>query len=125
MKSILQSKKESYISEQTYGLEEHHIYFGTGKRKISEQNGFKVWLTYLEHRGTYGVHGKYGHELDLRLKQECQKEYEKNHTREEFIRLIGKSYLDQTTGIRLQRFYPLYCTKGEKQWQKEECLQKQ
>ena len=53
----------------------------------------KVWLTYLEHRGTYGVHGKYGHELDLRLKQECQKEYEKNHTREEFIRLIGKSYL--------------------------------
>ena len=94
MKSILQSKKESYISEQTYGLEEHHIYFGTGKRKISEQNGFKVWLTYLEHRGTYGVHGKYGHELDLRLKQECQKEYEKNHTGEEFIRLIGKSYLD-------------------------------
>ena len=86
MKSILQSKKESYISEQTYGLEEHHIYFGTGKRKISEQNGLKVWLTYL-------VHGKYGHELDLRLKQECQKEYEKNHTREEFIRLIGKSYL--------------------------------
>ena len=74
-------------------LKEHHIYFGTGKRKISEQNGFKVWLTYLEHRGTYGVHGKYGHELDLRFKQECQKEYEKNHTREEFIRLIGKSYL--------------------------------
>ena len=57
MKSILQNKKESYISGQTYGLEEHHIYFGTGKRKISEKNGFKVWLTYSEHRGTYGVHG--------------------------------------------------------------------
>ena len=42
MKSILQNKKESYISGQTYGLEEHHIYFGTGKRKISEKNGFKV-----------------------------------------------------------------------------------
>ena len=39
MKSILQSKKESYISEQTYGLEEHHIYFGTGKRKISDDSG--------------------------------------------------------------------------------------
>ena len=47
MKSILQNKKESYVSEQTYGLEEHHIYFGSGKRKISEKNGFKVWLTYL------------------------------------------------------------------------------
>ena len=42
MKSILQNKKESYISGQTYELEEHHIYFGTGKRKISEKSGFKV-----------------------------------------------------------------------------------
>ena len=98
MKSILQNKKESYISGQTYELEEHHIYFGTGKRKISEKNGFKVWLTYSEHRGTYGVHGKYGHDLDLKLKQECQKEYEKNHTREEFIKLIGKSYLYKILG---------------------------
>lgn len=93
MKSILQDKKESYISGATYGLEEHHIYFGTANRKISEQNGFKVWLTHKEHRGTYGVHGMFGHELDLKLKQECQKEYEKTHTRGEFINLIGKSFL--------------------------------
>ncbi len=93
MKSILQDKKESYLSGQTYGLEDHHIYFGVGKRKISENNGFKVWLTASEHRGTYGVHGMFGHELDLKLKKACQKEYEKNHTREEFIKLIGKSFL--------------------------------
>lgn len=93
MKSILQNKKESYISGQTYGLEEHHIFFGNANRKVSEQNGFKVWLTYLEHRGTYGVHGKFGHELDLKLKQDCQKEYMKTHTKEEFIKLIGKSYI--------------------------------
>ena len=93
MKSILQDKKESYISGTVYGLEEHHIYFGTGRRKISEKNGFKVWLTYEEHKGTDGVHGKNGHELDLKLKQECQRKYEENHTRDEFIRLIGKSYL--------------------------------
>lgn len=77
MKSILQDKKESYISGQTYGLEEHHIFFGTSNRKISEQNGFKVWLTHLEHRGTYGVHGMFGHELDLKLKQDCQKNMKK------------------------------------------------
>lgn len=93
MNSILQSKKESYISKVSYGLEEHHIYFGVSNRKISEKNGFKVWLTYEEHRGTNGVHGKNGHKLDLKLKQECQKEYEKTHTRQEFITLIGKSYL--------------------------------
>lgn len=93
MKSILQDKKESFISGQIYELEEHHIYFGRGYRKISEKKGFKVWLTREEHRGTYGVHGMYGHELDLKLKGDCQKEYEKTHTREEFIKLIGKSYL--------------------------------
>ena len=36
----------------------------------------------------------YNRDMDLELKRIYQKEYEKNHTREEFIRLIGKSYLD-------------------------------
>lgn len=39
-KSILQNKKESYISGVTYNLEEHHIFFGTANRKISEKEGF-------------------------------------------------------------------------------------
>lgn len=93
MKSILQNKKESYISGSTYNLEEHHIFFGTANRKVSEKNGLKVWLTSEEHRGTYGVHGKLGRDLDIRLKQDAQKKYEETHTREEFIKLIGKSYL--------------------------------
>lgn len=93
MRSILQDKKESYISGSTYNLEEHHIFFGTANRKVSEKNGLKVWLTAEEHRGTYGVHGKFGRNLDLKLKQDAQRKYEENHTREEFIKLIGKSYL--------------------------------
>lgn len=94
MKSILQDKKESYISGSTYNLEEHHIFFGTANRNISEKQGFKVWLTSEEHRGTHGVHGKYGRKLDLRLKQDAQRKYEEKNTREEFIKLIGKNYLD-------------------------------
>lgn len=93
MKSILQNKKESYISGKTYDLEEHHIFFGTANRRISEKQGFKVWLTAEEHRGTYGVHGKLGKKLDLKLKQEVQRKYEETHTRNEFIKLIGKNYL--------------------------------
>ena len=89
-KSIL---KESYLTGATYNLEEHHIFFGTANRKISEKYGLKVWLTSEEHRGTYGVHGKYGKTLDEKLKREAQKKFEKNHTREEFIRLIGRNYL--------------------------------
>ena len=73
-------------------LHYHHIYFGTARRKISEKNGFKVWLCYDHHEGTYGVHGKNGHSLDLFLKVVCQKKYEETHSREEFIKLIGESY---------------------------------
>lgn len=93
MRSILQDRKESYISGSTYNLEEHHIFFGTANRKVSEKNGLKVWLTSEEHRGTYGVHGKFGRDLDIKLKQDAQRKYEETHTREEFIKLIGKNYL--------------------------------
>ena len=93
-KSILQNRKESYLSGVTYNLEEHHIFFGTANRKISEKYGLKVWLTTEEHRGTYGVHGKYGKLLDKQLKKVAQKKFEETHTREEFIKLIGKNYLD-------------------------------
>ena len=93
MRSILQDKKESYISGSIYNLEEHHIFFGTANRKVSEKNGLKVWLTSEEHRGTYGVHGKFGRDLDIKLKQDAQRKYEETHTREDFIKLIGKNYL--------------------------------
>lgn len=94
MKSILQDRKECYITRIREELEEHHIYYGaTGLREISEQNGFKVWLARPLHTGYLtGIHGG-NHSLDLRLKEDCQREYEKTHTREEFVQIIGRSYL--------------------------------
>ena len=93
--SVLQDyNKECYVTGAVTGLELHHIYFGSKNKNASDDNGFVVWLTYEKHRGTYGVHGKYGHELDQQLKEECQAAYEAlGHTREEFMRLIGKSYI--------------------------------
>ena len=35
MKSILQSEKECYLSGRTDWLEEHHIFYGQGRRKLS------------------------------------------------------------------------------------------
>ena len=93
MKSIIQNKKKCFICSKSYGLHNHHIYFGVGKRPISERNGFKVWLCYEHHEGTYGVHGTKGHELDLFLKQICQKRYEETHSRDNFIHLIGRNYI--------------------------------
>lgn len=92
MKSIMQDKKCCYVTGRTDGLELHHIYFGTGNRKISDQNGFVVWLTPEYHRDSKrGVH--FNREFDLLLKQECQERYEFTHSREEFMKLIGRSYL--------------------------------
>lgn len=92
MKSILQYERECYITGSTTLLHKHHIYGGPN-RKISEKNGFWVYLRYDWHNGeNYGVH--FNHELDLMLKRNCQREYEKTHTREEFIKLIGRNFLE-------------------------------
>ena len=36
-----------------------------------------------------------GHELDLFLKKICQQMYERNHTRADFMKLIGRNYLEE------------------------------
>lgn len=94
MQSILQTEKECYITGQTNNLHKHHIYFGNPWRRISEENGFWVYLAgWLHNQSNHGVHGKDGRELDLMLKQHCQRKYEETHSREEFMALIGKNYL--------------------------------
>lgn len=94
MKSILQTEKKCFITGSTYNLHFHHIFAGS-RRKISDREGFTVWLTgRLHNQSEDGVHGKNGHELDLYLKQACQRKYEETHSREEFMNLIGKNYLD-------------------------------
>lgn len=92
MKSILQTEKECFITGRTDNLHLHHIYFGIGLRKISDDNGFTVYLTAeLHNMSNKGVH--FNRELDLYLKQTCQRKFEETHSREEFMKLIGKNYL--------------------------------
>lgn len=72
--------------------EEHHIYRGAN-RAISEENGFKCYLCPDHHRnGPEAVHNNM-HNMRL-LQKECQRVYEETHTREEFMELIGRNYLD-------------------------------
>lgn len=91
--SILQPGiKECYITGSTIGLHKHHIYFGNPNRRISEENGFWVWLRADWHNmADYGVH--FNKELNYQLKRDCQEKFEETHNREEFMRLIGKNYL--------------------------------
>ena len=92
-KSILQDRKECYFTKVTgTALHKHHIYEGKN-RQISEREGFWVYLVpWLHNMSDEGVH--FNKERDLILKRRCQAKYEETHTREEFLRLIGRSYLD-------------------------------
>lgn len=92
MRSIIQNTKECYICKKQSGLHLHHIYYGKN-RAISDKNGFVCYLCYEHHEGTNGVHGKNGDELNTYLKRKCQEVYETNGKREDFMKLIGKSFL--------------------------------
>ena len=92
MKSILQKKKECWFCKTTENLELHHIYFGTANRQISDKNGFVVYLCHRHHTGSnLSVH--LNRKMDMTLKVCCQSKFEEKHTREEFRKIIGKSYL--------------------------------
>lgn len=53
----------------------------------------KVYLCWLHHEGTYGVHGKNGHELDMKLKRKGQEIFEEKYPDLNFKDIFGKNYL--------------------------------
>lgn len=92
LRSIFTDDLEHCYFKQTEGVEIHHIFFGNPYfRKHSEEDGFIIPLSPEEHRGNDGVH--FNRRLDLDLKQHCQRVFEEEHTRDEFIQRYGKSYL--------------------------------
>lgn len=94
--SILTGKaKYCYVTGRTEGLDKHHIYHGPGLRDISDKHGFWVYLWQPLHlAGMGGLHKFPNTGLDLELKQACQRRFEETGTREEFMAIIGKNYLD-------------------------------
>lgn len=106
MKSILQDRRECWAwrhqcdLEVTQGLEVHHIFFGQ-KRKMSDANGFVVYLTKANHTGNnpndnpLGIRGvHFNKEMDSELKRCCQEKYEQTHTRAAWMALVGRNYLE-------------------------------
>ena len=100
-KSILQDKedKRCYLCMLLYGdnsikrVQEHHICFGTANHAKAEEMGLKVNLCAEKHHeaGPEAVHNT----ADVRrlLESEAQREYEKTHTRQEWMNHIGRNYL--------------------------------
>lgn len=89
---MLQQFKECFVCGDPH-VECHHVFHGP-YRKAADRYGMTVWLCPRHHRGTDGVHGRDGHELDLRLKRHAQAYFEANlGNRDTFRDLFGKSYL--------------------------------
>ena len=94
MKSIIQSTDCCYFCGTSQNLHTHHI-FGASNRNTSDKQGFTVRLCGYHHN--LGGNGKCVHqcrEMELELKRACQRKYEESHSREQFLALIGKNYLD-------------------------------
>ncbi len=92
MKSIIQSEKECWVCGKTRCLEEHHCMGGNPNRKNSEKYGLKIWLCLEHHRGQTGVHNDQA--LCDFVHQVAQQAFEKEHSREEFMTIFGKNYLE-------------------------------
>jgi hypothetical protein len=75
-------------------IEKHHAFHGTANRKACDLfPEMQFDLCPDCHRGTNGVHGKNGRELDLELKCTAQCNFEVKYGHEAFMKLIGKNYL--------------------------------
>lgn len=92
-KSIISNEVCCLICKTPYGLHRHHIFYGTANRKLSEKYGCWVYLCARHHNMSKGgVH--FNNKLDQKLKEQCQKEWEKlNGSREDFIKVFGRSWL--------------------------------
>lgn len=78
------------VCGSTYLVQRHHIVHGRGKRKQCETDLSVINLCWNCHHGDYGVHGKNGKELDLRLKRELQGKYfRRGYTEDEVRELMG------------------------------------
>lgn len=86
--SILQSEKECYVTGSRQNLDRHHIY-ASSRRKASDRYGCWVWLRHDVHMDLH----QRDHELDLRMKRECQEQFETLYGHEKFMEVFGKSYL--------------------------------
>lgn len=92
-KSLISKRKQCFLCKTTANLHKHHIFYGTGNRKLSEKYGCWCWLCAEHHNmSDHGVH--FNRNFDLHLKGLCQRQWEAEYgSREDFIRTFGKSYL--------------------------------
>lgn len=94
-KSILQTDKDScFICGSHEWIEEHHVFGGNGRRRLSEKYGLKVYLChYCHNEPPNGVH--HNSETRKALQQFAQEKAMQHYgwTVDDFRNIFGKNYL--------------------------------
>lgn len=86
--SILTSNLDKCYFCENIKCDIHEIYAGS-RRTISMKNGFCIPICRYHHDMIQNDNDKM-----LALKQKCQREFEKTHTREDFMNITKKNYLE-------------------------------
>lgn len=104
--SIIENRKECYFCRilanvegyygplESKGLHRHHIMYGAGRRKLSDQYGLWIYLCYRHHNdpsSEEAVH--YNQNLRRYTEKIAQKAFEQKGTREQWMSLFGRNYL--------------------------------
>ena len=96
MNSIMNTKKGiCYVCGRRCESQEHHIFYGTANRSLSEKYGLKVYLCLNHHTATREAVHNGNKTLDIQLKQEGQRAFERRFgSRRKFMEIFGKNYLE-------------------------------
>lgn len=78
-------------------LTTHHVFHGKKFKGVSDKNGFVLTLCWDCHKKLHS-----SRVIDKKVQQMMQYEYEKTHTREEFIELMSKSWLTEEDERRIE-----------------------
>lgn len=81
-----------YETERFTGSHRHEVFFGGADRQKSIATGLYVFLRGEQHNlSKKGVH--YDKRFNEWLRQEAQKSFEREYSREEFLSIFHKNYL--------------------------------
>ncbi len=91
-KSIVSNDRVCLICGTTQNIHKHHIFYGIGKRTLSEKYGCWCYLCGIHHNlSNAGVH--FNKALDIELKQMTQKKFNEVYPELDFLSIFRKNYL--------------------------------
>ena len=104
MKSIMHDKEDRtcYLCMKLEGnydtypyLEEHHVIYGKGNRKLSEKYGLKIYLCYRHHNDQYSPDAVHNNKMFRQETcEDAQRAFESRYPTLSFRDIFGINYLD-------------------------------